>query len=599
MDARPLDSDSLAEISETMDRSWCLGLMEALADSQLPFDQRRPLERTLADLDDPRFVDPLLAILNDQANSVEVRDSALNVLSECGVLASWSAVSNDQPDIASNWMRSDNTHLQRLGFSLGNRADREAIDEFISEVFDPPEPGEEERIIRMRACLPAAVSAMAFGFEEPEYQARKVSFLDHRDAEVRAAAARTLLWDEPNFAEYPLIAATRDADPNVVIDALDVLRYYPTLAVRNVLVTATADAETLQQRQMADQSLASLDEDLHRELDGLIDGPNQLPTTKAWFAELRRVLSVGLPSSTDPGHLAASASDVTSAAKTENQPKRGVAAEATAQDQAQNQPQNQDMRGSTNSSSSSTSIDEEILVRAAAALHSSTKPGGKWDAAIAESLREPDGRWAQKLRWLEKLGPEAIPTAAKVSFCEVLAQHPDPNVRYRGTRILAGCNRTDLLLAGLKDPVGTVRKSASYVLHDVSPSQEVAEAVIAPVLSGEIGGTRASESVRTWARHAFALDPERAGEMALDLAEGRRESVRHAAISQIVAFGAPGKTLVKFLRADPLVTWAVHSTVIASRHMLGISDRSALSALDQYLDVDNLWLQLALATFRV
>jgi hypothetical protein len=33
--------------------------------------------------------------------------------------------------------------------------------------------------------------------------------------------------------------------------------------------------------------------------------------------------------------------------------------------------------------------------------------------------------------------------------------------------------------------------------------------------------------------------------------------------------------------------------------MLGISDRSALSVLDQFLDVDNLWLQLALATFRV
>jgi HEAT repeat protein len=587
MNPRLFDADVQAEISETMDRSWCSALVEALADPALPSDQRRPLERTLADLDDPRLVEPLLAILNDHKRPNQVFDSVVDVLSECGVLASWSARTSGQPDIASKWIRSDNSYLRRLGFSLGNRADRQAIDEFISEVFDPAQTGEEERITRMRACLPAAVSAMAFGFEEPEYQARKVSLLDHHDPEVRAAAARTLLWDEPNFAEYPLIAATRDADPNVVTDALDVLRYYPTLAVRNVLVTATADAQTLQQRQMADQSLASLDEDLHRELDGLNDDPNQLPTTKAWFAELRRVLSVGLPLSTDEIHFESSPGEA------ENQPTTGVATEAIAQDQK--------IPGSADPSSPSASIEAEILLRAAGALHSSppTKPGGVWDAAMAQSLHEPDGQWAQKLRWLEKLGPEAIPSVAKASFCEVLAQHPDPNVRYRGTRILAGCNRTDLLLAGLQDPVGGVRKSASYELHDVSPSQEVADAVIAPVLSGEIGGTRASESVRTWARHAFALNPEQAGETALALAEDRRESVRHAAINQIVAFGAPGKTLVKFLRADPLVTWAVHSTVITSRHMLGISDRSALSALDQYLDVDNLWLQLALATFRV
>jgi hypothetical protein len=144
-----------------------------------------------------------------------------------------------------------------------------------------------------------------------------------------------------------------------------------------------------------------------------------------------------------------------------------------------------------------------------------------------------------------------------------------------------------------------VRKSASYALHDVSPSQEVAHAVLAPVLSGEIGGTRASESVRTWARHAFALDPVEAAQQALALTDDRRESVRHAAIKQIVAFDAPGKkTLLKFLRADPLVTWAVHSTVITSRHLIGISDRAALNALEQFLDTDNLWLQLALATLH-
>jgi HEAT repeat protein len=585
MDARPLDRDSLAEVSETMDRSWCSALIEALADPQLPFDQRRPLERTLADLDDPRFVDPLLALLIDQSNSAEVRDSALNVLSECGVLASWSAVSNDQPDIASNWIHSDNTHLQRLGFSLGNRADRQAIDEFISEVFDSPEPGEGGRITRMRACLPAAVSAMAFGFEEPEYQARKVSLLDHGDPEVRAAAARTLLWDEPNFAEYPLIAATRDADPNVVVDALDVLRYYRTLAVRQVLVAATAEAKTLQQRQMADQSLASLDEDLRRELDGLQVEPNQLSATKAWFAELHRVLDV---LSVEP--------------QNQRHPNRvGLTSETLPTPSAEGLLEGNDATTSAISISSAAVLDEVIL-GAATALHSlgPSKPGGEWDSAMAESLKRSDGLWSPKLRWLERLQPDLVPNSVRADFCELLAQHPDPNVRFRGTRILAGCDQTELLLAELQDPVGSVRKSASYDLHDVSPSQEVADAVIVPVLTGELGGTRASEAVRTWARHAFALNATQAGEAALALAEDRRESVRHAAINQIVAYSAPGgKMLVKFLRADPLVTWAVHSTVITSRHMLGISDRLALTALDQFLDVDNLWLQLALATFRV
>ena len=109
MSPRLLDAAVQAEISETMDRSWCLALVEALADPMLPFDQRRPLERTLADLDDPRFVEPLLAILNDHKRPNQVLDSAVNVLSECGVLASWSKGAIEQPDVASNWIRSGNT----------------------------------------------------------------------------------------------------------------------------------------------------------------------------------------------------------------------------------------------------------------------------------------------------------------------------------------------------------------------------------------------------------------------------------------------------------------------------------------------------------
>jgi hypothetical protein len=582
MDARALDAESLAEISKAMDRSWCAALIEALVDSGLSFDLRRPLERTLADLDDLRFVGPLLTILEDRSIMPEVRDSAINVLSECGVMPSWSSEATTQPDMASSWIRSENSDLQRLGFSLGNRADRQAIDEFISEVFDPPEPGEATRITSMRACLPAAVASMAFGFEEPEYQARKVSLLDHIDPEVRAAAARTLLWDEPNFAEYPLIAATRDADPDVVIDALDVLRYYPTLAVRRTLANATKGAATLQQRQMADQSLASLDEDMRRELSALEDHPNQLRATRAWIAEARRVLAQDQPS----GIL--SVNTTVSAASSPEALVRNTAAALTQTTQTEQT----DRTGQTEQTGQPRSEQTEQTKQLNLA--------GEWDPAMFDSFNAPDGLWAPKLHWLEQLHVENIPTNEKAAFCEFLARHQDPNVRYRGTRILADCDRGDLLLVLLQDRVGGVRKSASFALHDVSPSQQVANAVLAPVLSGEIGGTQASESVRTWARHAFALNPEAAGEQVLALAEDRRESVRHSAINQIVAFGAPGgQTLVKFLRADPLVTWAVHSTLITSRHLLGISDRAALSALDQFLDVDNLWIQLALATFRI
>jgi HEAT repeat protein len=572
MDARNLDADALALIGETMDRSWCAALIEALADPKLDFDQRRPLERALADLDDPRFVGPLLSILKDPSSSVEVCESILNVLSECGILAAWSCDATEQPDVATSWIRADNLHLQRLGFSLGNRADRQAIDEYISEVFDPPEPGENERITRMRAGLPAAVAAMAFGFEEPEYQARKVSLLDHSDPEVRAAAARTLLWDEPNIAEYPLIAATRDADPDVVVDALDVLQYYPTLAVRATLVKATRDAATLQQRQVADQSLANIDECLRRELGGTPHHPNYPPATQAWFAEAHRVLDLSEPfpsaESILPDIAPPGPADLVSQAPT-------------------SVPMNVQL--------------ESMVIDAAAALNRRTaaKSEEEWNPEMAAALHHPDGQWAAALRWLETLQPSNIPPTEKASFCTLLTQHQDPNVRYRGTRMLAGCDRADLLLELLDDRVGSVRKSASYALHDVSPSQEVAYAVLAPVLSGEIGGTRASESVRTWARHAFALDPVGAAQQALALTDDRRESVRHAAVKQIVAFDAPGKkTLLKFLRADPLVTWAVHSTVITSRHLIGISDRAALGALEQFLDTDNLWLQLALATLH-
>ncbi|MGW4246658.1 HEAT repeat domain-containing protein, partial [Nocardia sp. NPDC004722] len=76
-----------------------------------------------------------------------------------------------------------------------------------------------------------AVESLSFGFGEAEFMPVLVRALGHRDPRVRAAAASTLLWEEPVAAESGLLAAIHDETFEVAAAALDTLRYYPTRRV--------------------------------------------------------------------------------------------------------------------------------------------------------------------------------------------------------------------------------------------------------------------------------------------------------------------------------------------------------------------------------
>jgi CBS domain-containing protein len=196
-------------IQERGDRSWSLRLVDRLTDPDLPAGERDLLSAVLAQLEDPRTIRPLTAMVFDDTLPDAVRKSAANAVNAFGVLAE---------DIAiRSWWASDDAVLQH-----------HAIYHFAAEQFDLIQQilAEPEHPFTRKA-----VSTMAFGFHMPEHQQAKLAALRHPDPEVRKTAARVLIWDEPIAGEAALLEATHDEDPTVIAEALATLTYYQSQRV--------------------------------------------------------------------------------------------------------------------------------------------------------------------------------------------------------------------------------------------------------------------------------------------------------------------------------------------------------------------------------
>ncbi len=71
--------------------------------------------------------------------------------------------------------------------------------------------------------------------------------------------------------------------------------------------------------------------------------------------------------------------------------------------------------------------------------------------------------------------------------------------------------------------------------------------------------------------------------------------MRVSAIEELVAIDAAvGEQMVFYLQEEPLVTWAVHTTIISGRRHLEMTDAQVREAMTPWLNVDNFWLQIAL-----
>ena len=214
-----LHSDGIAptidheRVREIEDRGQTLALLAAVRAPSTPEPERTEALRTLGYLEDHRSIGPLTAIVEDVELRTGVREAASEVLTgfDDGTTAErrrgW-------------WERGDATTMKHaLRLMLRSEADI-----VVAVAGDDRHPLQAD-----------ALAALAFGFDEPQFQPVTIRALAHPDPVVRRAAADVLLWDEPVAAQEPLLRAASDPCGDVAAGALDTLQYYPSRRVLRAL----------------------------------------------------------------------------------------------------------------------------------------------------------------------------------------------------------------------------------------------------------------------------------------------------------------------------------------------------------------------------
>jgi hypothetical protein len=219
MDTPPYD-----KMVEKRDRSWSLRLLERLLTADIPEEERSTIAYTLTELDDPRIMPRLLGIMVDSTHPNELREVASSIL------LPWGYVTDDAT--LDRWWSSDDLILQRHALRRMG-IEHTAIVESVAA--DPKHPFYKD-----------VIDLMYSDFELPRHQQVVIQALAHEDAEVRKAAASSLLWNEPIAAEDALLRATYDPVPEVVEEACNTLQYYYTQRVfRRMSELLTHENETV------------------------------------------------------------------------------------------------------------------------------------------------------------------------------------------------------------------------------------------------------------------------------------------------------------------------------------------------------------------
>jgi HEAT repeat protein len=501
-------------IRERGDRAHSLELLKALRDPSLDSDVAHQVVRTLVELDDPRCLVTLRAIAEDTSVEVAVRTRAVSVLCE--------SLAHPTGDDLRRWWTSGEDLLRSAALPLMDRSEADVLE----AVFDDP----------TSVWLPEALHAIAFGFQEPIWQQRKITCLSHHDPKVRTAAARSVFWDEPLLAEAPLLALLADDDPQVAAHAAGSLAYYPSREVALALA-ATGYPDVLRNSQSPDPS------------DGVLDSFRWVLTEETEVAAQMRDWM---------GPVAALP---------------GLALEAAAV-------------------GSGLGAQQSVVAEAGTRLGLRNDDAITWSETLLDRVNNPDEPLQPLLADLRLLDAESIPAAQRMRVVATMCRHADANLRERGAVLASQLDLAEPIVELLNDPCVTVRKTAVYYAHDLSQNALIAEKVIALLDGGEVASTQGREALRTWVRH---VDPVLAQRRLIRFArDDQRESIAVGAIEELVTLEDPRdalQRLVGLLQRPALVTWAGHITLLDAYARLGISPGD----IDHLRVVDNVWLATAIA----
>ncbi|MFB8002635.1 hypothetical protein [Nocardia sp. NPDC056000] len=191
------------------DRTRTFDLLARAGDADAPASERADALQALAALEDYRAIEPLTAMVLDTQVPEPIRTRASDVV------VAYEDVST--PALRRTWWGSGDPIVMRHALGLMGRTEADLL---IPVAADDSHPLQRD-----------ALAAMSFGFGEPEFMPVLIRALDHRDRDIRAVAAETLLWDEPVAAEEGLLAAARDRSAELAAVAVNTLRYYPTRRV--------------------------------------------------------------------------------------------------------------------------------------------------------------------------------------------------------------------------------------------------------------------------------------------------------------------------------------------------------------------------------
>jgi HEAT repeat protein len=199
-----------AEVIEAADRRWTYPLLDRLRADNTEEKERRQIVEALWATSDPRSVGPLETILNDSTRTAAVRKAA------SAILRGFNYTTTDPlPHKLRSWWEHGDPILRRHALlNMNGLVCPEIVQQVAADASD------ELQV--------EALSCMDYCFERPDQEAIKIAALSHANPKVRAAAAGALLFDEPVAAERPLITAAADPDPEVSVQALSTLKYYPS-----------------------------------------------------------------------------------------------------------------------------------------------------------------------------------------------------------------------------------------------------------------------------------------------------------------------------------------------------------------------------------
>ncbi|MFF2550691.1 hypothetical protein ACFVUS_06805 [Nocardia sp. NPDC058058] len=247
------------------DRTRTFELLARAGGADTPAPDRTAALEALAALEDYRAVEPLTAMMLDAELPEPIRTQASDV-----VVAYQDAVA---AEALRTWWGSGDPIVMRHALGLMGRAEADLL---IPVAADDAHPLQAD-----------ALAGMGFGFGEPEFMPVLIRALDHRDRDIRAVAAETLLWEEPVAAEEGLLAAARDRSAELAAVAVNTLRYYPT---RRVL-RAVAELRDSNERELRAAALETF-EDLRAQFESSVHtaGAKEAAAVREWVRPVADLL---------------------------------------------------------------------------------------------------------------------------------------------------------------------------------------------------------------------------------------------------------------------------------------------------------------------